>query len=421
MSVLGLDSYEYPCRSYGDLAYRLYGQWARYLFNILQAIQLLCNVAVIIISNGEALSEASQFKLCYAICCLVWALAGFFIGQIRTLQKFGWLANFAVWVNLLIMFITMGVAAHSLPLYSASASSAGYSVNPDLVTPDAAGNYPGVTQSGGLPNTSNFGASVNGLMQAVYSYGGAMLFPEFMSEMRRPYDFLKAMWGAQLFIYLCYMLYGLFMYGYQGQYIQNPSYLGISPYGWQTTGNVLAMVTALIAAALYGNIGVKVLYNNIGVELLRAPPLTQRSGKMLWVAIIPIYWAIAFVIGAAIPDFSGFTAIVSATCILHFTYTFPPFLHVAYSIRRNAVRFGAGESFDPATGAVTRQDGGLTRVVRGFMAGMWYLNVWNVLYFMGALATAGLGIWAAVENLILIYSVPQLNAYGCKSPLDVSA
>ena len=255
--MTGLDSYEYPVKSYGDLAFRLYGPIARYGFNILQSIQLICNVGVIIISNGEALSEASKFKLCYAVCCLVWALAGFFLGQIRTLQKFGWLANFAIWINLLIMFITMGVAAHSDPLFSASGSSAGYSINPDLVTPDAAGKYPPIQHSGGLPDPQNFGAAVNGMMQAVYSYGGAMLFPEFMSEMKRPRDFLKAMWGAQLFIYVCYMLYGLFMYGYQGQYIQTPSYLGISPYNWQTAGNVLAMVSALIAAALYGNIGVK--------------------------------------------------------------------------------------------------------------------------------------------------------------------
>ncbi len=55
------------------------------------------------------------------------------------------------------------------------------------------------------------------------------------------------------------------------------------------------------------------------------------------------------------------------------------------------------------------------------MAGDWYMNAWNVIYFGGALATAGLGIWAAVENLIVIYALPQLNAYGCTSPLDVSA
>lgn len=207
---------------------------------------------MIIISNGEALSEVSKFRLCYAICCLVWALAGFIIGQIRTLQKFGWLANGAVWVNLLMIFITMGVAAHSDPLYSTSANSAGYSVNPVLVTPDDAANYPPIQHSAGLPNPTKFGASINGLMQAVYAYGGAMLSTEFMSEMKWPYDFVKGMWGAQFIIFVCYMLYGLYMYGFQGQYAQSPSYLGISPYAWQSIGNVLAMVTALIAAALYG-------------------------------------------------------------------------------------------------------------------------------------------------------------------------
>lgn len=224
--------------------------------NILQVIQLLCNVGAIVISNGQALSEASQFRLCYAICCLVWALAGFFLGQIRTLQRFTWLANVAVFINLLIMFITMGGASHSPPLYSAVQNSAGSTIYPDLVDKVQNGIYPPVKHTAGVP-TSNFAATLNGAMQAVYSYGGAMIFPEIMAEIRRPRDFLKGMWGAQLFIYICYMLYGLFIYGYQGQYVQTPSYLGISSYGIQTAGNSLAIVSALIAATLYGNIGAK--------------------------------------------------------------------------------------------------------------------------------------------------------------------
>jgi Transmembrane amino acid transporter protein len=156
------------------------------------------------------------------------------------------------------MFITMGAAAHSLPNYLAADLSAGASINGGAdVTPDANGNYPPVMTTGGLPNTGTFVASVSGAMQAVFAYGGSMVFPEFMAEMKRPHDFLKAMWAAQAFIYFWYMFYGLFMYGYQGQYVVNPSYLGISSYGLQTAGNVFAMISAVIAAALYGNIGVK--------------------------------------------------------------------------------------------------------------------------------------------------------------------
>ena len=71
---MGMDSYEFPLKSYGDMGFRLYGQPMRYLFNILQSIQLILNVGSIIISNGLALSQAAKFKLCFAICCLVWAV-----------------------------------------------------------------------------------------------------------------------------------------------------------------------------------------------------------------------------------------------------------------------------------------------------------------------------------------------------------
>lgn len=40
-TFLGLDSFEYPLSNYGDLAFRIYGSWARHLVNLLQAIALI--------------------------------------------------------------------------------------------------------------------------------------------------------------------------------------------------------------------------------------------------------------------------------------------------------------------------------------------------------------------------------------------
>jgi amino acid permease len=414
---MGMDSYEFPIRTYGDLGFRLFGRWIRYLFNILQTIQLVLNVGLIVISNGEALSQAAKFKLCFAICCLVWALAGFLLGQVRTLQKFGWLANAAVWINVICMIITMGSAAHSAPNYLGATQSAGATLNGGTsITPDANGIFPAVQHYAGLPPSGSFAGSVNGAMQAVFAYGGAMIFPEFMSEMRYPRDFLKGMWAAQTFIYLVYMFYGLFMYGYQGQYVINPSYLGIGPYNFQTAGNVFAMVSALIAAALYGNIGIKVLYNSIFVEIFRAPSLATKAGKLIWVGLIPIYWSIAFVIAAGIPDFSGLTGIAAAVCILQFTYTFPPLLSVAYMVEKNAML--PEEGFDPATGSFARRDSGPRRWIRGFFAQKWYMNAFNVVYTLGALALAGLGSYGAIENLITAFASGTTNSFVCKSPLD---
>lgn len=84
-------------------------------------------------------------------------------------------------MNVFIIITSMGVVAHSAPNYTAVGGSAGTALGGDSVTPDANGNYPPIIHSAGLPaSTTGFIGAVDGLMQAVYAYGGAMLFTEFM-------------------------------------------------------------------------------------------------------------------------------------------------------------------------------------------------------------------------------------------------
>lgn len=98
---------------------------------------------------------------------------------------------------------------------------------------------------------------------------------------------------ADVFIYLVYMFFGIFQYSYQGQYTFSSAIQSITPFNYRTAGNVLAImgtftkpcltqieairgmriliirIGGLIAAALYGNIGIKVIYNNVLMELFR--------------------------------------------------------------------------------------------------------------------------------------------------------
>jgi hypothetical protein len=108
--------------------------------------------------------------------------------------------------------------AHSPPNFAISTlGSAGSAANATTITQLPDGSYPPVIHYNGLPDPDSLIGSINGLMQGVYAYGGAQLFIEFMAEMRRPRDFIKAMWGAQFFIYTCYMVYGCYVYKFQGQ------------------------------------------------------------------------------------------------------------------------------------------------------------------------------------------------------------
>jgi len=303
----------------------------------------------------------------------------------------------------------MGVSANSPPNFAATEASFGPTFGPGPIH-----RYAGTPPSGMASGGNGFVGSLNGLNQAIYSYGGAMLFVAFMSEMRHPWDFWKGLLCADIFIYCVYMFFGIFVYSYQGQYAFNPVMQGLSPFGWQTACNIMNIITGLIAAALYGNIGIKVAYIDVFQELLKAPPLTTKPGKILWVGLVPLYWAIAFVVCAAIPQFSFISGLVGAVCILQFTYTFPAILAFGYQIQKDAMT--DEEHFNPQTGVYTKIDTGLRRLWRGYKV-KWLLNTLNFVYFLGALTTAALGIYSSVLGLISAFNGSSAaTSFGCASP-----
>ena len=104
----------------------------------------------------------------------VFMIAGFVFGQIRTLQRLGWLANLAVWMNVVVIIMTMVVTSKYGPNYEANAHF-------HITGP--------VTTSGNWPQPYSLQSGIAGLMNGVFAYGGATLFNELMAEMRRPYVF----------------------------------------------------------------------------------------------------------------------------------------------------------------------------------------------------------------------------------------
>lgn len=404
---LKLDSARYPIKLYGDLGQRIFGTWARYLSGFLQAIQLTLNVGLICLSNGQGLSQiitGSGKTLCFSVCVVIWALCGMVTGQIRTLKGIGSLANVSIWINLLIIFLSMGFVAHSPPNYAA-AKAAGI-------------DYSGPAKVVSVVSLPIF-SQVNGVFNMVFAYGGAMIFPEIISEMRRPRDFIKGMAIAQLVIVTVYLLYGIFVYSYQGQYTLALAYQGVSKYSWQTVGNVLALITGLIAASLYSNVGLKVLYINL-IEAFGGPPLMTKRGHMLWIPLVVLYWGTAFVIGSAIPSVGTLSGLVAAACIFQFSYTFPPVLFLGLLMRIDASNLD-----EPFTtpGVTPRQydtwksfyrwrrgalNGGPKRVVLKSLLFLW---------FIAALATAGLGLWATGTDLREAITAGAASSFGCTPPV----
>lgn len=242
-----------------------------------------------------------------------------------------------------------------------------------------------------------------------------MLFVVFTAEMKRPYDFWKGMVFVQTFVFLCYMIFGFLICSRQGQFTINPNYQEVSPYAWQTAVNAIALVTTLIAALLYGNIGIKVLYRNVLMELFGFPSLAQKSGKLLWIAVVPVYWGLAFVVAAAIPSISDLAGLIAAVCILQFSSTFFPMLMLFHCAQRDAIQEGV-EGFDPSTGQTARRDSGMSRWMRGLRKNT-ALNAFNLFFFLGSLATAVLGIYSAVIGLKNACAETAVSGFSCTNPI----
>lgn len=115
----------------------------------------------------------------------------------------------------------------------------------------------------------------------------------------------------------------------------------------------------------------------------------------------------------AIPQIANLASFVGAACILQFSYTFPPLLQIGYNCQKEAIL--DDEAFDPATGQAVRQDNGWRRWMRGYRKKV-FKNTFDLLYFMGALATAGLGIWASVTGMHQDFKETPITPFTCTNP-----
>ncbi|KAL1406711.1 hypothetical protein Q8F55_008417 [Vanrija albida] len=110
---LHLDSEVYPITCYADLGERTFGPVVRHVFNTLQSLQLLFNVAALIVGNGQALATIIDYKFCYIAVNVVWAVAGALAGQVKRLRNFAWFTSVNIFLSLAGMaLVLVGIASY---------------------------------------------------------------------------------------------------------------------------------------------------------------------------------------------------------------------------------------------------------------------------------------------------------------------
>lgn len=123
------------------------------------------------------------------------------------------------------------------------------------------------------------------------------------------------------------------------------------------------------------------------MEIFHWPAISTKKGAWAWFILGPIYWILAFVVAAAVPNLQGLVGFIGGLFSLNFTYSFPIMLYLGYRVQIGAEL--PGEGFDPVTGQTTRHDAGMKRLVRGFKK-QWYINIPVLMFLLAALACSGM-------------------------------
>lgn len=268
-------------------------RWARFgreFLGAAQTIFLIFSMASHILTWTICLSTLTNG----ATCTIVWGVLGlvlFWIFDIpRTLLKVSWLscASFVSIVTAVIVTMA-GVGAR----------------NPSQ------GQYR-ATQ------TATFATAFLSVTNIVFAYAGHVAFFSFISEMKNPKDFPKALVLLQVTDTGMYFIVAMVVYAYGGDDVPSPA-LGAAG---TTLGKVawgLAIPTIIIAGVIYGHVASKYIY----VRLFRGTKhMSKRTPLAVgsWLAITLTLWVIAWIIAESIPNFNDLLALISSLFAAWFTY-----------------------------------------------------------------------------------------------------
>jgi amino acid permease len=168
----------------------------------------------------------------------------------------------------------------------------------------------------------------------VFAYAGHVAFFGFISELRDPKDFPKALAFLQCSDIAMYIIASVVIYYYAGAHVASPALDSASLIVRKVAYGV-AMPTIVIAGVVNGHVSVKYLY----VRLFRNSQediMHQKTLKAygLWALICAVLWTIACVIAEGIPIFNDLLGITGALFASWFTYGVSGILWLHMNITR---------------------------------------------------------------------------------------
>ena len=322
----------------------------------------ICATGGQLLAGQIALQVLSDSKLCLMLYTGIFTIPTVLFSLPRTLDRLSWLS-----VPSVISIILAGIIG-----------MIGAGLNP------VAGRVVDIARS------SDFVTAFFSITNPVFAYAGHFMFFILISEMKDPRGAMKAAYTLQGFATGFYLLFAIVTYYYLGADVASPSFSSL-PTNWAKAAYGIALPNFLIAGSLYSHTAAKLIF----VRLFRNRKTTQTSrhlhehtalGWGIWVSLILLMNALAFLLAVGVPIFNYLIGIAASLFASWYTYGVAGFFWF------HDARERAGGSFDGWTSARTMPVLCILTILIGAficVAGM-YVNVDSIIlaYQAGTLPPA---------------------------------
>ncbi|ODV78417.1 uncharacterized protein CANTADRAFT_6809 [Suhomyces tanzawaensis NRRL Y-17324] len=244
---------------------------------------------------------------------------------------------------------------------------------------------------------------MSAVLNIVYTFVGQITYPSFISQMKQPKDFKKALYIVTVCELITFALAGSIVYVYVGNaYITAPAF-GSLDGNYKKIAFSFALPTVLFLGSLYGNVSSQFLFLKIFQKGSKHRNEHTVKGWLVWAGLNFLLWALAFIIAEVIPFFSDLLGLMSSLFDCWFGFIF---WAVAY-FKLKKLHYTKNEGIaDISLFEVFKREGLWTKIQLLFCG----LLIIIGLYILGP------GLYATIKSIVISYEDDVYGkAFSCVS------
>ncbi|KAF8530247.1 transmembrane amino acid transporter protein-domain-containing protein [Hysterangium stoloniferum] len=248
------------------------------------------------IVGAKLLNTLSNSAMCTIAFSAITAVVCFICSLPRTLAQLSSLG--------ILSAVTMGIAALLAVIFA------------------AVQDHPFGYIEGKPPTVTLFPAKgMSAFLNITYTFVGQITLPSFISEMKNPKDFPKALWAVTIAEVAVFTVTGAVIYHYTGnEYVTSPAFGSLQPV-FKKIAFSFAIPAIIFLGALYASVTARFVFFRM-FENSRHRHSNTFVGWAAWSGIIGLSWIVAFVIAEVIPFFSDMLSVMSSLFDCWFGFIF---------------------------------------------------------------------------------------------------